>query len=151
MQLGKEEEIKQIKDSISGELFDRKIVQMNRFAKDNLELKRENLLIEEIKILDYSRWADKAEIKVYIKIQMTEYIANKQTGKVLRGNDRKINDRSYIMTFRKKESEKQVGFVRNCQSCGASISDTEFSRCQYCGSLVNPIRYNWTLVKFEVV
>lgn len=151
MQLGKEEELKQIKDSISEELFDRKIQQLHRFERDNLELKRENLLIEEIKIMDYSRWSDKAELKVYVETQLTEYIINKTTQKVLKGNNEKINNRSFIMTFRKKDSEKQVGFVRNCQSCGATIADTEFSRCQYCGSLVNPIRYNWTLIKFEVI
>ena len=55
------------------------------------------------------------------------------------------------MTFQKKDSDEQEGFINNCQSCGATIADTEFGKCQYCGSLVNPIRYNWKLVKYELL
>lgn len=151
LQNGKEEELKQIKPSMSEDFFDRKIQMLRSFEKDNIELKREDLLIEEIKILDYAKWMDKAQIKIYIKARLKEYIINKTTQKVLRGNYKKASERGFIMTFQKKDGEQQVGFVRNCQSCGATIAETEFGRCQYCGSLVNPIRYNWTLIKYEVI
>lgn len=151
LQLGKEQDLKQIKHSISDEFFDRKIQVMRDFKKDNIELKREDLLIEEIKIFDYSKWLDKAQIKIYIKARLKEYIINKETQKVLRGNSKKSSERGFILTFQKKDSNKQVGFVNNCPSCGATIADTEFGTCQYCGNLVNPIRYNWTLIKYEVI
>ena len=151
LQLGKEQDLKQIKHSISDEFFDRKIQLMRDFEKDNIELKREDLLIEEIKIFDYSKWLDKAQIKIYIKARLKEYIINKETQKVLRGDSRKSSERGFILTFQKKDSNKQVGFVNNCPSCGATIADTEFGTCQYCGNLVNPIRYNWTLIKYEVI
>jgi len=151
IQIGTEKELEQIKTSLDEPLYDRKIKQMHNFQKDNIELKREDLLIEDTKIIDYGRWNDKAHIKIYIKAMLKEYIINKKTLKVLRGSKKKINERSFIMTFEKRESEKQVGFVRNCQNCGATVSETEFGRCSYCGSLVNPIRYNWTLIKYETI
>lgn len=151
MQLGQEKELEQIKSSLEEDLYNRKINQLKNFKKDHLELRREDIVIEEIKILDYAKWSDKEEIQVFIETKMKEYIINKDTNKILRGNNEKINEKSFIMTFRKKDGEKQVGFVRNCQNCGAAIEDTEFDRCSYCGSLVNPIRYNWKLIKFNVV
>ena len=151
LQLGKEEDLRQIKASISDEFFDRRMQLLRDFERDNIELKRDDLLIEELKIFDYSKWMDKAQIKIYIKARLREYIINKETQEVLRGNSRKSSERGFILTFQKKDTNKQVGFVNNCPSCGASIADTEFGTCQYCGSLVNPIRYNWTLIKYEVL
>lgn len=151
LQLGKEEELKQIRSSISDTFYSRRMQMLKDFERDNLELKREDLLIEEIKILDYSKWMDKAQIKVFIKARLKEYIINKATQEIIKGNARKSSERGFILTFQKKDAEQQVGFVTNCPSCGASISDTEFGTCQYCDSLVNPIRYNWTLIKYEVL
>ena len=151
LQLGKENDLKIIKNSISETLFDRRIQVLKDFERDNIELKREGLLIEELKIYDYSKWMDKSQIKVFIKARLKEYIINKETKKVLRGNKRKTYERGFLMTFEKKDSNELEGFVRNCQSCGATIADIEFGTCQYCGSLVNPIRYNWKLIKYEVL
>lgn len=153
LQLGNEKELKQIKHSIDEGLIERRVQSLSDFERDNLELKREGLLVEEVKILDYSKWLDKSQIKVYIKARLKEYIINKETQKVIRGNKRKLYERNFIMTFQKNDSDEdeQEGFINNCSSCGATITDIEFGKCQYCGSLVNPIRYNWKLIKNEVL
>lgn len=151
IQLGTEEELKQIKDVIIQPMYDRKIKQIHRFKKDNIELRREDMLIEDIKILDYGRHHGKSQLKVYVRAQLKEYIIHKDTKKVLKGNSKKVNEKNYIMTFTKKDGEKQVGFIRNCPGCGASVEELEFGRCTYCGNLVNPIRYNWTLIKLEII
>ena len=124
---------------------------MHRFKKDNIELHREEMLIEDVKILDYGKYHGKSQLKVYIRAQLKEYIMHKDNKKVLKGNSKKVNEKNYIMTFSKKDGEKQVGFVRNCPGCGASVEKLEFGRCTYCGNLVNPIRYNWTLIKLEII
>ena len=151
LQIGKEEDLKQIKSSISDTFYGRRIQVLKDFERDNLELRREDLLIEEIKILDYSKWMDKAQIKIYIKARLKEYIINKENQEIIKGNARRTTERGFILTFQKKDAKQQVGFVTNCPSCGASIENTEFGTCQYCDSLVNPIRYNWTLIKYEVL
>ena len=109
------------------------------------------MLIEDVKILDYGRYHGKSQLKVYVQTRLKEYIINKATKKVLKGNSKNVKEKNYIMTFTKKEGEKQVGFVRNCPGCGAAVEETEFGRCTYCGNLVNPIRYNWTLIKLETI
>ena len=59
---------------------------------------------------------------------------------------------SYAMGMNEEiyELEKE-GFLSNCPNCGAAISQIEFGKCQYCESIILPIRYNWVLVKFEMV
>ena len=151
LQLGNEKDLKQIKRSVEEQLIERRIELLSDFERDNIELKREKLLVKEIKILDYAKWMDKSQIKVYISARLKEYIIHKETQKILRGNKRKVYEKNFIMTFQKKDSDEQEGFINNCPSCGATIADTEFGKCQYCGSLVNPIRYNWKLIKYEVL
>lgn len=151
LQLGNEKDLKQIKHSVEEQLIERRIELLSDFERDNIELKREKLLVKEIKILDYAKWMDKSQIKVYINARLKEYIIHKETQKILRGNKRKVYEKNFIMTFQKIDSNEQEGFINNCQSCGATIADTEFGKCQYCGSLVNPIRYNWKLIKYEVL
>lgn len=56
------------------------------------------------------------------------------------------------MTFHKKNDHlEQEGFLGSCPNCGAPISQIEFGKCKYCGTVVVPIRYNWVLVKFETI
>ena len=136
---------------MSDKLFDKKVLQLQRFAKDNLEFKREDLLVEEIKIMDYIHGIESTELKVYIKASLKEYIMNKDTKRIVRGSKRRFSKKSYVLTFRKFDSDELEGFIENCNTCGAIVSETEFGRCRYCGALVNPIRYNWTLINFEVV
>ena len=144
-------ELEQIKSSISKKMFDKKKLQLEKFEKDNIELIRDEVLVDEIKIIDYSRGSGKDEIRVLVRVSLKEYIIKKDTMKIIRGNKKKRYEKSYILTFRKMESNEEEGFKENCDACGGLISETEFCRCKYCGSLVNPIRYNWILINFELL
>lgn len=151
IQLGNVEEIKLIKNSMSEVLFDKKIIQLQNFERDNIDLKRDDLLIEDVKLIDYSSGSGKSLIKMYIKTRLKEYIINKKNNRVIRGNKRVLTDRNYILTFQKINSDEVEGFIGNCSKCGGLVSENEFCRCTYCGNLVNPIRYNWILVKMELL
>ena len=82
---------------------------------------------------------------------MKEYIVQKETEKVIRGNAKKICDKNIIMTFIKRNVNDKEGFLTNCPNCGAETTQTTLGRCKYCDTLVFPIRYNWTLTKFETL
>lgn len=151
IKLGTREEIDVVKDFMLEEMYDRFIYQDEQFNEDGLQFVKEDLLIEEVKILDYGRRMAKEEIKIYIKAKIKEYIKLKDTNKVIRGNKHKAKEKVYIMTFIRQNLEGQEGFITNCPSCGAEIAETEFGKCRYCGSLVFPIRYNWTLTKFQTL
>lgn len=146
---GTEEDLKVVKNFITEGMYDKLLYQMQQFEKDGLDYVTEDLLIEKIKIADYGRWDSKEEIKVFIKAKMREYIVQKSTNRVLRGSRRKAVTKKFIMTFLKKDIQEQEGFITNCPNCGAGTTQTEFGKCTYCGTLIFPIRYNWTLIKFE--
>lgn len=70
---------------------------------------------------------------------------------ILRGNKHKFNNKKVLMTFVKKKSEEQEGIIQNCPNCGTALSQVELGKCRYCGTIILPIRYNWTLTKFETM
>lgn len=151
IQLGNISELKLIKSSLSEVLFDKRVLQIRKFEKDNLEIIREDLLVKDVKIYDYYYGNGREEIKVYIKADLKEYIINKKNQRVIRGNRKWISEKQYVLTFQKIETDELEGFIGNCSNCGGTIAENEFCRCKYCGSLVNPIRYNWSLINFESI
>ena len=148
---GTEEELKAVKNFITEEMYNRLINQTKQFEQDGLEFVTESLTILDCKFLDYSNWLEKEEIKISIKAKMKEYILQKSTNKILRGNNKKFYEKEILMTFLKHNSEETNGFMTNCPNCGGQTTQTELGKCKYCNTLVFPIRYNWTLTKFETM
>lgn len=148
---GTEEELKAVKNFITEEMYNRLINQTKQFEQDGLEFITENLMITDCNFLDYSNWLEKEEIKILIKANMKEYILQKSTNKVLRGDNKKSYDKEILMTFLKHNVEETQGFMSNCPNCGGQTSQTELGKCKYCDTLIFPIRYNWTLIKFETM
>ena len=89
--------------------------------------------------------------KILVEAKMKEYILNTTTKMVIRGSDKKLYDKKIVMTFSKRNLHAKEGFVTNCPNCNAESTQVEFGKCKYCDTLVFPIRYNWTLVKFETI
>lgn len=152
IEIGEQEELEIIKDLILPEMYNMLIKNANKLKQDGLKLQREEIYIEEIKLIDYGKKINKEEIKILIKSQMKEYIMNIKNKKAVRGSKNRIKEKNILMTFHKKiDKLEEEGFVQNCQNCGAPIAQVEFGRCKYCESIVLPIRYNWTLVKFQTI
>lgn len=151
IKLGGEEELEIIKKFITFQLYEKLICQKRNFEKDGLEYITEDLMIEDVSIVDYAEAINKEEIKICIEARMKEYILDKNTQKVLRGNKEKSYDKKIIMTFLKQNLTSEEGFITNCPNCGAESTQVEFGKCKYCDTLVFPIRYNWTLIKFETI
>ena len=108
-------------------------------------------MIVNCKLLDYGKRLGQEEIQIYIDAKMKEYIIRKSDNVVIKGNKEKYFSKGIIMTFIKKNDTSIEGLIHNCPNCGAQICQTDFGNCRYCQTLIFPIRYNWTLVKFETV
>ena len=148
---GEEEQLNVVKNFISEELYGRFLRQEKQFANDGLKFVTDDLIIEKCILYDYSKSMDKEEIKILVNASMKEYIIQKNNNQVIRGSKDKIYKKSVIMTFVKKNIEEGEGIIHNCPNCGSEIQQTEFGKCPYCRTLILPIRYNWTLIKFETV
>ena len=151
IKMGREEELKIVEKIMTQQMYNKLLQQIEKFQKDGLEFITEALMIREVSIIDYAKTISREEIKVLVKAKMKEYIIDKRIGKVIRGDNKKIYDKKVVMTFLKKNVNGKEGFITNCPNCGAETSESVFGKCKYCDTLVFPIRYNWTLIKFETI
>lgn len=151
IKIGSEEQLNVVKTFVEPELFNKLLLQAKAFEKDGLEFVTEDLMINKCNIYDYGRSLETEELKVLIDANMKEYIMKKSDRSILRGNKHKFNNKKVLMTFVKKKSEEQEGIIQNCPNCGTALSQVELGKCRYCGTIILPIRYNWTLTKFETI
>ena len=151
VKIGKDEQLKVIRNFISDDLYDKFIFQMKQFEKDGLEFVTEDLLIKDCKIYDYRKSLNKEEIIVYIDSKMKEYIIRKSDNEIIKGNKDRFYNKKILMTFEKKQKPEKEGIIHNCPNCGGTLDQPEFGKCRYCSTLIFPIRYNWTLTKFETL
>lgn len=140
-----------VKNFMTEELYNKLEYQKKQFAKDGLEFITEDLRIQKCILYDYSRSMSKEELKVRINATMKEYIIKKTDNTVVRGDRNESINKNIIMTFVKRNVEDYEGLLHNCPNCGAEVSQTELGKCKYCNTLIFPIRYNWTLTKFETI
>lgn len=151
IKIGNKEELEILKKVMTSQLYNNLTFQMKEFKKDGLKFVTEDLMIKEVSLVDYAKGMSKEEIKVFIKAKMREYIVEEDNGNIIRGNKKKVLERKVVMTFLKQNKEDEEGFITNCPNCGAETAQVEFGKCAYCDTLVFPIRYNWTLTKFETI
>ena len=148
---GSNEAMEIIKNFMTEELYDKLVTQRKKFERDGLEFITENLLIEKCSIYDYYKGISREEILILINATMVEYIINKKTNEIVRGDRYKEYNKNILMTFSRQNTKEYEGLIHNCPNCGAKVTKTELGKCGYCSTLLIPIRYNWTLTKFETM
>ena len=93
---------------------------------------------------------DKEVIKVEIISRYMDYIIDIDSGDIISGDDTRRVEKRNILVFEKKLDTKDIGLVRKCPGCGASISVNTSGKCEYCDSIFNQEDYDYVLVSIDV-
>ena len=138
----------------------------SHFIGDNLEeelqnkidtLKNNNqrqmydeLNVKDTRILSRNIEDDKEVIEVELISRYMDYIIDLDTGNLLSGDDTRRIEKRNILIFEKLLNTKEIGIVRKCPGCGASISVNTTGMCDYCGAIFNQEEYDYILVSINV-
>ena len=79
-----------------------------------------------------------------------DYVIDMNTGATIEGDDTRRIEKRNILVFEKKIDSKNIGIVRRCPGCGASMSVNTSGKCEYCGTIFNQEDYDYILVKLSV-
>ncbi len=116
----------------------------------NLRQMYDELNVKNTKVLSRDITAEKEVVKVELISRYMDYLIDKDTGNVVSGDDTRRVERTNYLTFEKKISTKEIGLVRKCPGCGASISVNTSGKCEYCGTIYNLEDYDYILVSINV-
>lgn len=117
--------------------------QNKRQIYDEINVKNTNIINRRVE-------EDKEIIEVEIISRYMNYIIDKNTGNTISGDDSRRIEKRNILVFEKKINAKEIGLVRKCPGCGASISVNTSGRCAYCDTIFNWEDYDYVLVKLSV-
>ena len=110
--------------------------QNKRQIYDEINVKNTNIINRKIEEDKISRYMD--------------YIIDKNTGNTIFGDDSRRIEKRNILVFEKRRNAKEIGLVRKCPGCGASLSVNTSGRCAYCDTIFNWEDYDYVLVKLSV-
>ena len=130
LQTATAEDIVNIKPVVGNSIYANKKNQLDLFKRDGIQLKKDELFVNEAKLLDYFRDTKYVYIQMYVDMVCYEYIENLKT----------------------RREDKDFGSMHetNCPNCGSALTDVFFGKCEYCGTIVTTIRHSWKLEKMEL-
>ena len=135
--------LEDIKDKVTDEIYT-----MYESQLATLEVKGEQNIMKDIQLKqsclrDVTNQNGTVTIKTNYVIEMYDYIADVNTKKLIRGEDKEKICILYEMSFRKALSEDEK--VTHCPNCGAKVEMNSTGTCEYCGSKLVSENTKWVL------
>ena len=135
--------LEDIKDKVTDEIYT-----MYESQLATLEVKGEQNIMKNIQLKqsclkDVTNQNGTITIKTNYVIEMYDYIADVNTKKLIRGEDKKKIRILYEMSFRKTLNEDEK--ITHCPNCGAKVEMNSTGTCEYCGSKLVSENTKWVL------
>lgn len=137
-------DLEKVRDCITDEMFN-----MYESQLTSMEMKGEQNIMKDFKLLNSAiteakKQNNMLEVKTRYVIEFYDYIVNKDTKKVVRGNSNRKIKMVYEFTFiADVESTK----LDKCPNCGAPIDINSAGVCKYCNSKIVDDSKNWVMSK----
>ena len=107
----------------------------------------DELNVKNTRIISRTKTDDKEIVKVELISRYMDYIIDINTYNLISGNNTRRVEKRNILTFEKNLNTKDIGIVRKCPGCGASISVNTSGKCEYCDTIFNQEDYDYVLVE----
>lgn len=144
------EDLSDVAHFISDELLSKLDTKIENLKSQNKRQIYDEINVKNTNIINRKIEEDKEIIEVEIISRYMDYIIDKNTGNTIFGDDSRRIEKRNILVFEKRRNAKEIGLVRKCPGCGASISVNTSGRCAYCDTIFNWEDYDYVLVKLSV-
>lgn len=137
------------------ELFELHRQQLDKYIKSGRINVRDKISISTSYLHKYERNRSYEYLTVYIEAVMADYIINADTGVILSGSPNTLTHNKYLLTFMRKRgflSSEECNKTKagHCPNCGAVLSLSSSSKCDYCGGIITKEEFSWVLSNMEL-
>ena len=135
----------------TNELYEQHLRQIQGYIDRNQMNIMDKISVQSAILADFYQTGDKDILTVIVQSKMLDYIVDKTTGKVLKGDKTTFRYGTYKMEFIRKTGVKTSDSINTvqCPNCGAKTQITVSGKCEYCGSVLTTGEYNWALSNLE--
>ncbi len=130
---------------ISDNVFNEFQTRLDYLNQNNQIQMFDELNVKSTDIIDIKITDNEFIITVKLISRYMDYIIDKDSKKLISGNNTHRIEKENILIFTKKRTVKEQGFVRKCPSCGANMDINNNGKCEYCGTIYNTEDYDWIL------
>ncbi|MBE6159753.1 MAG: hypothetical protein E7157_01755 [Lactobacillales bacterium] len=138
----------ELRKYITDEMFNMYKAQLETLEIKNQQNIMKNFELEEFFIIDVKKNQQNIILKVIVEIECNDYIINRDTKEVVKGDNEISTTYEYEMTFIKYIKRSSL---KKCPNCGAKITNNESNKCEYCNSVIISDSNNWIMSKKEVL
>ena len=117
--------------------------------------KLDSIHIDRVEPVSVSREGDSDYVKVMITASVIDYTVEERTGQIV--NPKVLGDGKTVKTFdeywtlvRKVGAQtKADATIKKCPNCGGPVTDGNYVKCAYCGTMMNDPALDWVLLRIE--
>lgn len=117
---------------LTDELYNSYIMQLDALKLKNQKNIMKDFKLIDCKIIDLKEENGLLNIITYLRIQMYDYVVDKDN-KTVRGNSSHKIDIEYLITFVKSNQKTSDIY---CPNCGAEVKVSASGKCNYCGAVI---------------
>lgn len=139
------QDLTRVKHFLSEELYAKFQEKVNKLHTKNVIQIYGELNVSETRIVRIIENEDNFEIEVNLLSKYLDYQIDKQSKRIVSGNDQIRVEKNIELIFAKTKNAKSLGVARKCQGCGANIDLNMNGKCSYCGTIFKLEEYDWIL------
>lgn len=143
-------DLESVRNLITDEMFNMYQSQLAVMEASNEQNIMKDMIMQDGYIVDAVEQNGVLTIVTQYIIDQYDYVADRTTGKLIRGESKYKMRVEYLMKFRLNIDASQV--IDHCPNCGAKIEKINGSGvCEYCGSKIVSENKNWVLTEKQVI
>jgi len=117
--------------------------------------KLDSIHIDHVQPVSVTREGDSDYVKVMITATVIDYTIDERTGQIVNpsvlgdGKTPKTFDEYWTLERKVGAQTKSDATIKKCPNCGGPVTDGNYVKCAYCGTMMNDPALDWVLLRIE--
>jgi predicted lipid-binding transport protein (Tim44 family) len=128
---------------------------IEEYVKNGQINKLDSVHIDRVEPVSVTREGDADYVKVLITASLIDYTVDERSGEIV--NPSVLGDGKTVKTFDEYWTlQRKVGAqtksdttIKKCPNCGGPVTDGNYVKCAYCGTMMNDPALDWVLLRIE--
>ncbi len=128
---------------------------VDEYVKNGQINKLDSLHVDRMEPVSVTREGDSDYVRVLITASVIDYTVDERTGEIV--NPSVLGDGKTVKTFQEYwtlvrkvgAQSKSDATIKKCPNCGAPVTDGNYVKCAYCGTMMNDPALDWVLLRIE--
>ncbi len=140
---------------LSQQQFDVLAGGVGEYVRNGQINKLDSIHIDKILPVSVTREGDSDYVKVMITATVIDYTVDERTGQIVNpdvlgdGKTPKTFDEFWTLVRKVGAQTKSDATIQKCPNCGGPVTDGNYVKCAYCGTMMNDPALDWVLLRIE--